>query len=50
VNYLDRDEDDRVDIAFADNIRRLHELERLVDPGKLLRMNHNITTANADVH
>jgi hypothetical protein len=43
VNFLDRDDEDRVRIAYgADKYRRLVELKNLYDPANVFRLNHNI--------
>lgn len=41
-NYLDYDEDDRVDAAYRENYERLVELKAEWDPDNLFRMNQNI--------
>ncbi len=42
VNYLDRDEDERIRAAYGDNFDRLVALKEEWDPGNLFRMNQNI--------
>jgi FAD/FMN-containing dehydrogenase/DNA-binding HxlR family transcriptional regulator len=43
VNFLDRDDEDRVRIAYgADKYRRLVELKNRYDPANVFRLNHNI--------
>ena len=42
VNYLDRDEGDRVSSAFGDRYERLVELKNRWDPDNLFRMNQNV--------
>ncbi|MPZ92945.1 MAG: FAD-binding protein [Actinobacteria bacterium] len=43
VNFLDRDDEDRVKIAYgADKYRRLVELKNHYDPDNVFRMNQNI--------
>ncbi len=42
TNYLDQDEDGRVEAAFGANYGRLVELKKKWDPDNLFRMNQNI--------
>lgn len=42
VNYLDRDEGERIRAAYADNYDRLVELKQKWDPDNLFRLNQNI--------
>jgi FAD/FMN-containing dehydrogenase len=42
ANYLDRDDDDRVAKAFAQNYERLVELKNEWDPENLFRLNQNV--------
>lgn len=44
-NYLDHDDDDKVDVAFADNYDRLAALKAEWDPTNLFRLNQNIEPA-----
>lgn len=42
VNYLDQDEEDRVQEAYGDRYERLRELKTEWDPENLFRVNQNI--------
>lgn len=46
MNYLDRDEDERIEDAYGDRYERLQELKNEWDPGNLFRMNQNIKPSN----
>ncbi|WP_367319260.1 FAD-binding oxidoreductase [Streptomyces sp. HUAS ZL42] len=42
VNFMDADDQDRVQVNYRDNHTRLTALKRRYDPGNLFRLNHNI--------
>ncbi|WP_244181562.1 BBE domain-containing protein [Streptomyces curacoi] len=42
VNFMDSDDQDRVQANYRDNRARLTALKRRYDPGNLFRLNHNI--------
>ncbi|MET9832631.1 FAD-binding oxidoreductase [Streptomyces sp. NPDC006385] len=42
VNFMDSDDQDRVQANYRDNHARLTALKRRYDPGNLFRLNHNI--------
>lgn len=42
VNFMDQDDQDRVQINYRQNYGRLTMLKRRYDPGNLFRLNHNI--------
>jgi FAD/FMN-containing dehydrogenase len=42
VNYLERDEDERIGEAYGDRYERLVKLKNEWDPNNLFRMNQNI--------
>jgi hypothetical protein len=46
VNYLERDEDERIGEAYGGRYERLRELKSTWDPENLFRMNQNIEPAD----
>ncbi|WP_030622771.1 FAD-binding oxidoreductase [Streptomyces sclerotialus] len=42
VNFVDSDDQDRVQANYRGNLARLTEVKRHYDPGNLFRLNHNI--------
>ncbi|MCX4825719.1 FAD-binding oxidoreductase [Streptomyces sp. NBC_01142] len=42
VNFMDQDDQDRVEINYRQNYDRLTMLKQRYDPGNLFRLNHNI--------
>ncbi|HET9233472.1 MAG TPA: BBE domain-containing protein, partial [Candidatus Eisenbacteria bacterium] len=46
VNFLNQDDDDRIQTVYGSNYARLAELKRKMDPRNLFSMNHNIRPAS----
>jgi FAD/FMN-containing dehydrogenase/DNA-binding HxlR family transcriptional regulator len=49
VNFLDRDDQERVRTAYGDNYGRLAEIKAAYDPDNAFRLNHNIAAERAAV-